>query len=241
MKTLLLTFLFFTHLPLFGQLEIPYFEEYDSITKHTAYTLSYNPILKQANWVAYLLTRLETDNTFTRSNKFKEDPLVPGTNFSKDYYKSGYDRGHLAPAADMGFSLVSMQESFYYTNMSPQVPSFNRGIWNKLENQVRNWAVEYDSLYVVTGPILDTAMSIIGPHRISVPNAYYKVLLQKRNNKWEGIGFILKNEVSKSPLATFVVSIDSIETITGLDFYPLLNDSLEVNIENKVCIECWKL
>ena len=121
-----------------AQLEVPRFAANDSIIYHTAYSLSYNPIYKQVNWIAYLLTREETSNTIPRSNNFKEDPLVPGTDFSKDYYKSGYDRGHLAPAADMGFSKITMLESFYYTNISPQTPSFNRGIWKKLKFRSKN-------------------------------------------------------------------------------------------------------
>ena len=154
------------------------------------------------------------------------------TDFSIDYQKSGYDRGHLAPAADMGYSMETMVQSFFYSNMSPQLPRFNRGVWKKLEMQVRNWAVEYDSLYVVTGPIFDSVMPTIGPHRVAIPKAYYKVLLQKRNGNWEGIGFILPNTNTKVDYKDYATNIDKVEEITRLDFFWELEDSLEKKLEN---------
>jgi hypothetical protein len=113
----------------------------EQIISHTAYLLSYNEEHEQANWVAYMLTSSKLGSGLERSNRFLEDPLVAsGTATNADYAKSGYDRGHLAPAADMSWSMQVMQESFYYSNMSPQLPGFNRGIWKKLEEKVRDWA-----------------------------------------------------------------------------------------------------
>ena len=241
MKTIFLLILIAFHSNLFAQLEIPKFVESDSIIRHSAYSLSYNSDYHQANWVAYLLTRNETNSLFKRGNNFCADPLVPGTDLSSDYYKSNYDRGHLAPAGDMGFSKTAMDETFYYTNMSPQVASFNRGVWKKLETQVRNWAVEYDSLYIVTGPIFSDSMKVIGPHRVAVPTAYYKVVLDNHKGKEKVIGFVMQNEGSKEILKNFVLSVDEVEELTGIDFFPILNDELETNIEREVCFECWKL
>lgn len=237
MKTLLLSFILFLSSVLFAQLELPKYNETDTIIKHFAYTLSYNSKYKQANWVAYLLTREETKSIYSRGNNFCADPLLNGTDFSIDYYKSGYDRGHLAPAGDMGFSEIAMNESFYYTNMSPQLPRFNRGVWKSLETQVRNWAIEYDSLYVVTGPIFSDSMKVIGPHQVAVPNAYYKVLLQKRNGEWFGIGFILPNTNSKVDFNDYATSIDKVEEKTGLDFFWGINDEIEKDIENKIVLD----
>ena len=224
---------------LFAQLELPKYDADDTIIKHRGYTLSYNPKYKQANWVAYLLTKDETVKRFQRGEFFAADPMIPGTDFSIDYQKSGYDRGHLAPAADMGYSMETMVQSFFYSNMSPQLPRFNRGVWKKLEMQVRNWAVEYDSLYVVTGPIFDSVMPTIGPHRVAVPKAYYKVLLQKRNGNWEGIGFILPNSNTKVDFKEYATNIDKVEEITGIDFFIKLNDNLEFDLERKFKIEIW--
>jgi endonuclease G len=190
--------------------------------------------------VAYLLTKDETVKRFQRGEFFAPDTMIPGTDFKIDYLKSGYDRGHLAPAADMGYSMETMVQSFFYSNMSPQLPRFNRGVWKKLEIQVRNWAVEYDSLYVVTGPIFDSVMPTIGPHRVAVPKAYYKVLLQKRNGEWFGIGFVLPNSNAKVDFKNYATSIDKVEELTGIDFFEKLIDSVEFSIEQQFCIQCWR-
>jgi endonuclease G len=200
----------------------------------------YNEKYKQANWVAYELTKQETNKIFERSNKFISDPQVKSVNtFNKDYAGSGYDRGHLAPAADMGWSATSMIESFYYSNMSPQQPGFNRGIWKKLEELVRTWAIENKAVYVVTGPVLAKGLSTIGNNKIAVPNYYYKVILDYKEPNIKGIGFILANESSKSALQNYAVSIDSVEKVTGLDFFYLLKDQEENLIEKELCINCW--
>ena len=105
--------------------------------------------------------------------------------------------------------------------------------------QVRNWAVEFDSLHVVTGPIFDSVMPTIGPHRFAVPKAYYKVLLQKRNGNWVGIGFILPISNTKVDFKDYATSIDKVEEITGLDFFIELNKKNASAIEQKICTKCW--
>jgi endonuclease G len=237
MRTFTLLILCLIYQGVFAQLEIPRFGKNDTITTHLGYSVSYNTKYKQANWVAYLLTRAETNKRFERGEFFAPDPLIPGTNLAVDYAKSGYDRGHLAPAADMGYSMETMVQSFYYSNMSPQEPRFNRGIWKKLEMQVRNWAIQYDSLYIVTGPIFSDNMKVIGPHRVAVPKSYYKVLLQKRNGEWFGIGFVLPNVSLKGDLMQYATSIDKVEELIGIDFFWELEDSTEFKIEKKFTIQ----
>ena len=222
------------------KLEIPKTKISDQIISHTGYSLLYNEKYKQANWVAYELTREETNKIVERSNKFISDPQINSVNnFDKDYKASGYDRGHLAPAADMGWSASSMTESFYYSNMSPQLPGFNRGIWKKLEELVRTWAIENKAVYVVTGPVLAKGLPTIGYNKIAVPNYYYKVILDYQKPNIKGIGFILPNESSKSLLQNYAVSIDSVEKVTGIDFFYLLKDQEEDLIEKDICINCW--
>lgn len=222
------------------KLEIPKTKNSEKIISHTGYSLLYNEKYKQANWVAYELTKEETNKIFERSNKFSSDPKVNAINaFDKDYKASGYDRGHLAPAADMGWSATTMTESFYYSNVSPQLPRFNRGIWKKLEELVRTWAIENKSVYVVTGPIFSKGLPTIGYNKIAVPNYYYKVILDYKKPNIKGIGFILPNESSKSALQNYAVSIDSVEKVTGLDFFYLLKDQQEDLIEKELCISCW--
>ena len=109
-----------------------------------------------------------------RGDDFRPDPAVPtGSATPQDYTRSGYDRGHLAPAADMSFSVKTMSESFYMSNMSPQAPQFNRGIWSKLEKQVRHFATKEKRIVVVTGPILPVEKTItIGANKVTVPQYF---------------------------------------------------------------------
>lgn len=243
MKFNLFFIILFSISSLFGQttvqLEIPTLGINDTIINHAGYSVSYNHKYRQANWVAYQLTKLETTKLFERADRFKADPLIKGTDNSIDYEKSGYDRGHLAPAADMSYSEITMLESFYYSNMSPQVPGFNRGIWKKLEEQTRSWAIEYDSLYIVVGPIFSDSMKTIGSHKVAVPISYYKVILDDHKGKEKMIGFVMKNESSSNNLKYFVVSIDSVEALTGLDFFTLLDDSSEDKMESTIVIDKW--
>ncbi|MEN9369663.1 MAG: hypothetical protein RI952_528, partial [Bacteroidota bacterium] len=222
------------------KLEIQKTKSSDQIISHTGYTLLYNEKFKQANWVAYELTKEETNKIVERSNKFISDPQIyTVNNFDKDYKRSGYDKGHLAPAADMGWSIATMHESFYYSNMSPQATGFNRGIWKKLEELVRTWAIENEAVYIVTGPILTNGLPTIGYNKVAVPNYYYKVILDYNKPNIKGIGFILPNESSKSSLQNYAVSIDSVEKVTGIDFFYSLNDQDENLIEKELCINCW--
>jgi endonuclease G, mitochondrial len=210
------------------------------IIAHTAYSLGYSETHEQAAWVYYLLTKEETNALYERTDRFVEDPMVEtGSASNADYAGSGYDRGHLAPVADMAWSAETMAESFYFSNMSPQDPSFNRGIWKKLEEQVRNWAFYYDSIYVVTGPVLQDSLPSIGANHVAVPNYYYKVLLDLDSKHFQAIGFLLPNQKSSEVLNHFIVSIDSIELLTGIDFYAELDDSLELVLESKSSENKW--
>lgn len=222
-------------------LEIPKTKPNDSIIYHVGYALLYNEQHEQATWVAYELTKEETTKLFDRTNKFIVDPKVKtGTATNKDYEGYGFDRGHLAPAADMSWSDIAMKESFYFSNMSPQVPNFNRGIWKKLEEQVRQWAIENNSLHVITGPVLSDNLQIIGINKVSVPNYYYKAILDYSEPDIKGIGFIMPNTKLKDSIQHYAVSIDSLESFTGIDFFHLLPNNQEVMIEKTVCIPCWQ-
>ncbi len=210
------------------------------IVRHAGYSLQYDEGNEQAKWVAYQLTSAETIKRFKRTDNFAPDPVIAtGSATDLDYRRSGYDRGHLAPAADMGWSSQTMIESFYYSNMSPQIPGFNRGIWKRLEEQVRSWAVELDTIYVVTGPVLTGKMSYIGPDHVAVPNYYYKAILYMRGKDARMLGFVMPNRASRNSLDDYAVSVDSIEKLTGLDLYAGLQNAVEASLENTVCIACW--
>ena len=221
-------------------LELPAIGREDHVIHHLGYSLLYNEQHENPKWIAYELTASETLRAYERTNKFLEDPFVSsGTADDFDYKGSGFDRGHLAPAADMGWSEVTMKESFYYSNMSPQLPGFNRGIWKKLEEQVRDWAQDYESIYVVTGPVLKDGLPVIGHNKVSVPEYFYKVILDYTLPDIKAIGFILANESSNEPLNHFAVSVDSVERFTGINFFHQLPDNQEIELEKKLCLPCW--
>jgi endonuclease G len=169
-----------------------------------------------------------------RSNNFRPDPSVPNSPTPQDYTRSGYDRGHLAPAADFRWDVQAMSESFYMSNITPQKPAFNRGIWKQLEEQVRDWALEKDTLYIVTGAVLHKGLPTIGTSTIAVPEYFYKVILKHNSATNSGIGFVMPNEGSTEPLESFEVTIDSVEHLTGLDFFPALPDSIERKVESHI-------
>jgi endonuclease G len=226
--------------PKVTNLEIPELKKNECIIHHEGYVLSYNERHEQANWVAYELTDIETVPIVKRNNKFMSDPVIKTESANTDdYLKSGYDRGHLAPAGDMAWSEKSMEESFYYSNMSPQTPSFNRGIWKKLEEQMRHWANEYHSIYIATGPILDSHLVTIGFNNVSVPKYYYKVILNAQGSTVKGIGFILPNATSTLPLQHYAVTIDSVEKMTHINFFPKLDDNIEMQIEHHFNLNEW--
>ena len=169
---------------------------------------------------------------YVEKNDFREDPLIiTGSASLADYKGSGFDRGHLAPAADFKFDAGAMSESFYMSNMSPQRPSFNRGIWKRLEEQVREWASENDSLFIITGGVLTENLHVIGENESTVPNLYYKIIFYP--DELKATAFVLPNEKVLDPLESFVVTIDSVESITGIDFFPDLPDDLESRIEGE--------
>lgn len=202
------------------------------IIERPFYTLSYNNKHEQANWVACKMFPFPDSLSVKRKDAFRPDPLVKGGSASlEDYKKSGYDRGHLAPAKAMSFSKESMKESFYMSNMSPQVPMFNRGIWRFLEAQVYTWSKESDSLYVVTGPVLNNPIGTIGENQVSIPRSYYKTIVRFNHGNVTGIGFLLENKKSKESYFDFATSIDSIEQVTGIDFYRLFPAELQNRIE----------
>jgi endonuclease G, mitochondrial len=225
---------------LYCQTELPKTNKKEQVVYHSGFTLSYNEIHEQASWVAYELTAEELIKKVNRSNNFKIDPKIKtGSALPSDYSRSGYDRGHLAPAADLSWSQTTMRESFYMSNMSPQKPGFNRGIWKKLESYVRQWAYENKSIYVVTGGILSTVKTSIGESNVGIPLYYYKVILDYTQPEIKGIGFILPNTSNSKPLQNFAVSIDEVERRTGIDFFYNLPDIDEQKIESTFNVSSW--
>lgn len=211
------------------------------IIRHTGYTVSYNENLRLPNWVAYELTRQETQGNVQRTDRFIADPQVKGVIATNaDYTRSGYDKGHMAPAADMKWSVTAMKESFYFSNMCPQHPELNRRKWKDLEEKIRDWAIADSAIIIICGPIVEDSAQKIGKNRVVVPQKFFKVILSPFVDNPRAIGFLFDNERSVEPLGTYVVSVDSIETLTGMDFFAPLPDELEDSIEAKADIRLWK-
>ena len=213
----------------------------DTIVEREGYALGYIEKHEQPAWVQYIMTAEEVSKRAAkRGDDFRPDPEVPtGSATPQDYTRSGYDRGHLAPAADMSFSVRTMSESFYMSNMSPQAPQFNRGIWSKLEKQVRHFATKEKRIVVVTGPILPAEKTItIGASRVTVPEYYYKVIYDTTPPE-KMIGFVLPNKGSKADLRTFAVTVDRVEGLTGLDFFSTVPRSKQEQLERTITVESW--
>ena len=215
----------------------------EQIIQHEGYTVSYNADYRIANWVAYVLTDKEArSDKAERQNKFVVDPLVKGASATnEDYTRTGYDRGHLAPAGDMKWSEKAMRESFYLSNITPQKPGLNRGIWKELEEQIRLWARENGAVLIATGPVIpDEELNRLGKNRVGVPRQFYKVLCMVVNNQLEGVGFLFENrDYGTTPLRQMMVPIDRVEQVTGIDFFPALPDDEERQMEATVHTDLW--
>lgn len=225
------------------ELAIPQFTKSvkSQIIEHTGYTVSYNEQRRNANWVAYELTAHEANGNEPRDDKFVPDPLVKGRQATtEDYKRSGWDRGHLAPAADMKWSKDAMEESFYMSNISPQNHNLNSGVWKSIEELVRDNATRYGKLLVATGPVFTDKKGLgeIGKNKVVVPNGFYKVLLIF-DDGYKGIGFYCENKSGKKKLENYVLTIDEVEEITGIDFFHRLPDDIEAEVESRVTEDTW--
>ncbi len=221
--------------------EIPNMTKPGSILSQNGFSAAYSEQHEQALWVAYALTAKMTVQKVGRRNLFKTDPKVKThTANDADYAGSGFDRGHLVPAADMGWSSKAMHATFYYSNISPQIPAFNRGVWKRLEVLMREWAKVYNKVYIVTGPVLTDSLGVVGQNQVTVPRYFYKVVLDYRAGRGKAIGFVLPNQKSQRPLWEFAVSVDSVELLTGIDFFPQVPDDVEENVERIACVPCWE-
>ncbi len=215
--------------------EIPVYESArgGQVIEHLGYTVSYDADFKTPQWVAWQLTAEEAAGEEPRYDKFQADPEVRGAKaYPKDYTNSGYDRGHMAPAADMKWSKQAMVESFYMTNVCPQNRNLNRGDWKELEELEREWANRYGSVSIAAGPIYySQSPERIGANKVAVPDAFFKVLLVGYPKQPKAYGFIFKNEAGSHPLSYYQLTVDEVEKATGMDFFSKLPDEVESKIE----------
>ena len=210
------------------------------IVLHKYYMLSYSEKHEQAEWIAYQLNKADLSRTNFDRPYFIDDPAVKSGSASwKNYKNSGFDKGHLCPAGDRRFSLDAFNETFFTSNISPQRHDFNAGIWNNLEQKTRYWAAKYDGVFVITGGVLNGHLKSIGKENVSVPNYFYKILIDNSRGEYKVIAFLVPHADSKKPLYQFVVSVDRIEKLTGIDFFPKLPDALENRLEKVSDYKGW--
>ena len=210
------------------------------VCQYSGFTSYFNPETHIPNCVAYEIIESETTGDEPRKKSFEADHTIDGCAESSDYRNSGYDRGHMAPAADMKWSKVAMEESFLMTNICPQVKSLNSGIWHRLEQRVREWAARDSSIIVVCGPIFTPGKPVeqIGEIGVAVPHRFFKALYAPGRNI--GIAFIFDNDKVKGELRKYAVTIDSVERETGLDLFYNLPDDIENEVENQCNYKLWE-
>lgn len=209
---------------------------------HTHYSLSYVEEHEQPEWVAYYLSPEKLHRVVKRKDTFKSDPKVSTESATYADYTAfeDYDAGHLLPCRQMQFDCQAMSETFYMSNMSPQHWQFNQQKWSFLEKLERNMAYRNNGLYVITGPVLTSIQGTIGvTNKISIPNYYYKIFLKYSWDEKKAIAFVLPNKKEPKPFQDYVVSIDSVEELTGLDFFPSLPDSIESHLEKFSDTDLW--
>ena len=210
------------------------------ILTYSQFTLSYNEDNEQADWVAYELTGDEVKIKRQRCDCFSADTnVINGSADKKDYENSGFDRGHLSPSADNKATKQSNRESFLFSNMSPQLPGFNRGIWEKLEEWVRGEALRYNKIYVVTGPVFINDLGTIGKDSVTIPGYFFKAILRFEGDTARTIGFLLPQIGATGNIQDYMVTVNTIETLTELDFFPKLDDSIENKAEGEFKAKDW--
>lgn len=215
----------------------------EQIISYPGFTVSFNRTDHIPNWVAWELTADETDGHRSRESAFWTDTSVEGCPETYDYNFSGYDRGHMAPAGDMKWSAEAMHASFSLANICPQAHSLNSGAWKRLEEKCRAWARRDTTLVIVCGPVPDdTASERIGSdgdRLIKVPRRFFKVILAPKAIPMRGIGFIMPNSQVKGGMQAAAVTIDSVESLTGHDFFPALPDNVETLVERQCDFHIW--
>lgn len=224
-------------------IECPKTDRSEMIITHTGYHLSYNQKTNCPNWVAWELTSDEVNSkTVQRSDDFKADPQVPLQNQidGNAYKHSGYDRGHMCPAADMRWSADAMSDCFYMSNICPQTGVLNQKWWEHLESASRRWATQEGIVYICCGPLFNDTSETIGKEKkIMVPSGFFKVILSLKSGEEKAIGFLYRNDESRQTMESAAYSVDVIEELTGYDFFYQLNDELEEAIEARCDLRSW--
>ena len=233
---------------------LPKIDSAEKLISHDALCLVYDEYHEQAKWVLHKISNDIIDGEVSRTNDFRGDPLITsGSAEEKDYFLKikldsgkyeydgfGYDRGHLAPSADFRWSQKALSESYFYSNMSPQLPSFNREKWAELEGLIRSYIFENNrSLIVYTGPVLHAQLEKVSRsiNGLSIPEQFFKIVIDYEIGK--AIAYLVPQNHNDQPVESFATSIDEIENVTGIDFLHQIDDEIEEQLERQKDISFW--
>ena len=211
----------------------------DTLVRYDAFEVHFNSGRGIANCAAYELGANELHGSGERGNEFLQDAGVRGCPSPQDYAGCGMDRGHLVPAGDLKWSELAMRQSFMLTNVCPMHKALNEGGWAKLEEKVREWTARDSALLVFTGPVVGESDTTLANGRVTVPGAYYKVIMAPCVRPRRAIAFIYPNGHCGGRLRQYAVSVDEVERRTGLDFFPTLPQAEQLRIESAVILDAW--
>lgn len=213
----------------------------EQLIAHTGFTVSYNEDWLISNWVAYKMNAQRLETIVERHDNYIPDPAVKGHSADNSDYRGiqPYSRGHLVPSRDMRWSLESEQECSYLSNIAPQDADLNSGLWNRIEEYVRNNVKTWGTVYICTGPIVEPGYTTVGANHVVVPQKFFKVLLRHNKNHWAAIGFVVNNEACSGNMFNYAVPVDSVEALTGHDFFYNLPDNIEREVEEKYNRKDW--
>jgi len=213
--------------------EIPEYADNEDIVRHLGYTASYNHTTLCPNWVAWELTADEANGQLDGQYSFSRDPDVSFPKASReDYSRSGWDKGHMAPRADMKWSDKAMEESYYFTNICPQDHEMNSQSWRKIEELTRRVARHYGKVLVVCGPLYgDGEPQTIGQACVWVPERFFKALAINISGAWRTVGFIVENNPQSRSPRNYAVTVDSVEVLAGRNLFPTIDEQAEATYD----------
>lgn len=220
-------------IPIPSGIELPEHTADEDIVVHLAYTASYNHTTLCPDWVAWELTADEACGTIEQQRQFSRDPSVRFPKASReDYSQSGWDKGHMAPHADMKWSRQAMTESDYFTNICPQDRAMNAGAWRKIEELTRRLAIHYGSVFVICGPIyISDTPRLIGEACVQVPDQFFKALAINKDGQYHTVAFLMDNTPQNRSPRHYALSVDEIETILSRNLFPLVPEEAETHYD----------
>ncbi len=222
-------------------LELPAIRNSDVVLVYNGFIINYNTQRLIPNWVAYELTAEEVAGEIPRARGFSMDLDYKGRQaMREDYSNTGWDKGHMAPSADMKWSQTAMNESFYLTNICPQNHDLNGKDWHSLEKYVRDWALKFGSIWVVCGPyVYANTYGTIGERNVVVPDGFFKAVLRRDGKDFKSIAFVFENNSNRQPVREAVVSVNDVEALVGFDLFTNLSDKIEEAVEAEASWEEW--